>query len=132
MKIKVGDKAFTKKAFSLEDVKQFAGLSGDINPVHLDEQFAAQTLFKKPIVHGLLYSSLISALLANELPGPGSIYLHQELNFKIPLYHNEEVTAVVEVTEINPEKNIYFLKTLCYKNETELILEGKAIIKLIS
>ena len=131
MKIKIGDKVCLEKSFSLMEVKEFAKLSGDINPVHLDADFASKTLFKKPIVHGFLYGSIISAILANQLPGPGSIYLNQEMNFIAPLYHDEVVRIEVEVINIKPEKSIYYLSTKGYKNQDELILDGKAIIKLI-
>lgn len=129
-KLYVGQTASTKKMFTTEDVKLFAELSGDRNPVHLEVVFAENTIFKKPIVHGFLYSSLISALLANELPGPGSIYIHQELNFKSPVYHNEEVNAEVVIVDLREEKKIVVLNTTCAVNGIE-VLNGKAIIKLI-
>ncbi len=129
--IKVGQEAVIKKAFSEEEVITFSELSGDSNPIHLDKEFAANSFFKQRIVHGFLYSSLISSLLGTKLPGPGSIYLHQEMNFKKPVYFDEEVTAVVKVTDINHEKSLVYLSTLCYKGNSELVLEGKAIIKLI-
>jgi len=131
MKYFIGDSAQMSKVFTFEDVKNFAELSGDINPVHLDENFASTTIFGKPIVHGFLFSSMISALLANKLPGPGSIYIHQELNFKAPVFHGEKVTAIVEIEEIKSEKSIYILKTECIKNDSEIVLTGKAVIKLL-
>ena len=131
MKFAIGDSAEMSKVFTYDDVKNFAELSGDVNPVHLDQTFASSTIFKKPIVHGFLFSSMISALLANKLPGPGSIYIHQELNFKVPVYHGEKVTAIVEIEEIKPEKSIYILKTECLKNDNEIVLTGKAVIKLV-
>jgi acyl dehydratase len=131
MKFAIGDSAKMSKVFTYDDVKNFAELSGDVNPVHLDKTFASTTIFKKPIVHGFLFSSMISALLANKLPGPGSIYIHQELNFKVPVYHGEKVTAIVEIEEIKPEKSIYILKTECLKNDSEIVLTGKAVIKLV-
>jgi acyl dehydratase len=131
MNYKVGDKAEITKTFNLADVKLFAELSGDMNPVHLSKEFAANTIFIKPIVHGFLYSSMISALLANELPGPGSIYIHQELNFKLPVFHGEKVTAKFQIEEIKPEKSIFILKTVCFKNDNEIVLTGRAIVKLL-
>lgn len=130
MKIKIGDKVSIEKTFSLEDVRAFAELSGDKNPVHLDEKFAKSTVFKKPIVHGFLYGSIISSILANELPGPGSIYLNQEMNFLAPLFHNEAIRIEVEVIDHKPKKNIYYLSTKGFKDQ-ELILDGKAIVKLL-
>lgn len=127
----LGQTAIMKKVFSFEDVKNFAELSGDINPVHLNNEFAEKTIFKKPIVHGFLYGSMISAILANELPGPGSIYIHQELNFKSPVYHGDQVTAEVKITELRSDKNIIILETTCTVGENVQVLTGKAIIKLV-
>ena len=126
--IKIGDLASISKSFSLEEVQVFSNLSLDINPIHLNFEYAEKTLFKKPIVHGLLSSSLISAVLANKLPGQGSIYLSQELKFLKPLFHNEFVTAFVKVIDINEIKKIYTLKTWCIKNNDILIIEGIAKI----
>lgn len=131
MEINIGDKVSVERCFSLQDVKDFAALSGDNNPIHLNEKFAETTVFKKPIVHGFLYGSIISAILANRLPGPGSIYLNQEMKFIAPLYHNEMIKIEVSVEAIKPEKNIYVLSTKGYKNNSELILDGTAVIKLL-
>jgi 3-hydroxybutyryl-CoA dehydratase len=127
----LGQTAKIKRTFFLKDVQKFSELSGDINPIHLDNNFAEQTIFKKPIVHGFLYSSLISALLANDLPGPGSIYIYQELNFKSPVYHGEEVTAIVKIVDLRSDKNILTLETICTVRDNVEVLTGKAIIKLI-
>ncbi len=130
--IYLGQRAVVKKSFSHADVIRFAKLSGDVNPIHLDETFAAQSYFKKRIVHGFLYASLISTVLGTILPGPGTIYLHQELNFKNPVFLDEEVTAIVEVTEINYEKSLVYLATYCFKGEDSVIVvDGNAIVKLI-
>lgn len=131
MNFSIGDKASINKIFSFDDVSTFSKLTGDINPVHLNADYAKNTIFEKPIVHGFLFASLISALIANDLPGPGSIYLHQELNFKKPLFHGEEVTATVEIIEIKIEKKIFVLSTKCFKGEEVLILDGKAVIKYL-
>ncbi len=129
--IKIGQEAKISKAFSAADVISFSNLSLDKNPVHLDKEFAKKTLFEKLIVHGYLYGSLISAVIGTKLPGPGSIYLNQEMNFKKPVYLNEEVMAVVKVVDIKPEKSLIFLSTNCYVNEKEIVIEGSAVIKLI-
>lgn len=128
---KIGQESSISKAFTKKDVELFAQLSLDNNPVHLDENYAVNSIFKQPIVHGFLYASLISATLGTKLPGPGSIYLHQEMNFKKPVYIGEEVTAKVIITDMNIEKSLVYLSTTCFKNENEIVLEGKAIIKLI-
>ena len=129
--IKIEQEATISKAFSKDEVLLFSTLSLDNNPVHLDNEFAKKTFFKKNIVHGFLYGSLISAVIGTKLPGPGSIYLHQEMNFKKPVYFDEEVTAVVKVVDVKSEKSLVYLSTNCYKNGTEIVIEGSAIIKLI-
>lgn len=128
---KVGQEESIEKIFSENDVEIFSELSRDKNPVHLDEDFAKNSIFKKRIVHGFLYGSLISAVIGSKMPGPGSIYLHQEMNFKKPVYLNEKVTALVRITGFKPEKSLIYLDTFCYKNDNEIVIEGKAIIKII-
>lgn len=125
----IGQRASLHKAFSLHDVEIFAALSEDINPVHLDAEYAKSTIFAKPIVHGFLVGSLISAVIANQLPGKGSIYLHQQMDFKKPVFHDDLITANVEVTDINYEKSIYHLRTWCENEKNEVVLNGVAIIK---
>lgn len=127
----IGKESKISKVFSAQDVESFASLSCDINPVHLDEEYAKQTFFRKRIVHGFLYGSLISAIIGSKMPGHGSIYMHQEMNFKRPVYINEKVTAKVIITEIKPEKSLVFLDTFCYNDKNEIVIEGKAIIKRI-
>jgi len=127
----VGQTASISKSFSLEDVTLFSKLSEDVNPIHLNEKYASESFFKKRIVHGFLYSSLISGVIANQLPGPGSVYLHQDMDFLKPVYHNEPVTAVVKILFIDDEKNILHLETICYKNDNIVVVKGKAIIKLV-
>ncbi|HSY76636.1 MAG TPA: MaoC family dehydratase [Bacteroidia bacterium] len=131
MTYKVGDKATVKKVFTTEEVELFAILSTDKNPVHLDDAYSATTIFKKRIVHGSLVSSLISSVLGNTLPGNGSIYLSQMVNFKKPVFLNDEVTCTVEIMEIIPEKSIYKLNTNCYNASNEMVIEGNAVIKLM-
>ena len=128
--IKVGDSQFIQKAFTQEDVENFAKLSLDNNPVHLDEEFAANSLFKRRIVHGMLYSSLISAVLGTKLPGPGSIYMKQEFKFLKPVYTEDMIKAVCTVKSINYEKSVVEFTTQCFKNDTELVIDGFALIKM--
>jgi 3-hydroxybutyryl-CoA dehydratase len=132
MAYKAGDKATTKKAFTAKDVELFAELSTDKNPIHLDDAYSATTIFKQRIVHGSLVSSLISAVLGNKMPGNGSIYLSQTVNFKRPVFLNDEVTCVVEIMEILTEKSIYKLSTNCYNSNNEIVIEGNAVIKWVS
>lgn len=125
---KVGDFREWKKSFSLIEVQKFSELSGDVNPVHLDANFAASTQFGQPIVHGMLVASLFSAIIANELPGPGSIYLHQSLDFKAPVFHNSELIARVEIIHARLDKPIFELSTTCRDKNGNLLIEGKAIV----
>jgi acyl dehydratase len=109
-----------------DDVKAFAELSGDKNPIHLDESFAATTVFKKPIVHGMLSASLISTVLAMKLPGPGAVYMSQTLNFKLPVYVGEEVTVVVTVKSVREDKPIVTLQTQVLNSKEKVVVDGEA------
>lgn len=129
--LSVGMSYELRKTFSEQDLFAFAELSLDSNPVHLDASYAAQSIFKKQIVHGFLTGSLISAIIGTKMPGPGSIYLHQDIDFRKPVYLGEEVRAVVTVTNIKIEKSIVYLQTNCYNSQNEIVIEGNAIIKLI-
>lgn len=128
MEIKVGQKAYASKIFDEDTVLAYAQLTGDYNPVHFDENFAKETIFKKPIVHGPLVITLITTLFANELPGPGSVYLSHDVKYLLPVYHNDVITASVEVIEIN-SKNHIFLKTICKNQNEEVVLSGIARLK---
>lgn len=129
--LKIGD-SYTE-IFVLDDnkVKAFADVSGDKNPIHLDSNFAAKTIFKKNIVHGILVASLFSKILGNNLPGEGSIYLGQNLKFLRPVFVNEEIKIVVKIENIRQDKPIITLSTICYNSENEIAVEGEAIMKLL-
>ena len=128
MKLNVGDTASRSKIITDEDVRTFAAVSGDENPIHLDEKFAADTPFGKRIVHGMLSASLISAVLANDLPGHGSIYLGQTLKFKAPVFIGDEITARVTVTSVRDGKPIAKLETVCTNQRDEIVIEGEATV----
>lgn len=128
--LKIGDKASVKQTFTEIQVSQFAQLSGDDNPIHLDEAFARQTPFGARIVHGMLVASLFSRLLGKELPGKGTVYLGQTLSFKGPVYIGEEITASVEVTHVRQDKPIITLRTLCVNNQGQTVIDGEAVVKL--
>lgn len=130
--ISVGDSASTAKQFSSEDVLAFAALSTDFNPVHVDEAYAKQSIFGKRIVHGFLVGSLISATIASKLPGEGSIYLYQDMDFVKPVYLDDTITATVEVTGLKKEKNIVTLNTYCRNQRDEVVIKGTAVIKLLN
>jgi acyl dehydratase len=126
--LQIGDTASINKKISDRDVRTFADISGDRNPVHLDDEFAAKTLFKKRIAHGALSGALISAALGMLMPGPGTIYLSQTMNFKAPVYIEDEITARLEVTAYRPDKRIATLKTEVYNQDNKLMLEGEAVV----
>ena len=98
--LKTGDAFEFKFAFSQDEVNAFAKISGDDNPVHLDEEYAATTVYKKPIIHGFLGSSVISRIFGTMWPGEGTVYLHQQLSFKRPMYVDQEYKAVLTVKEV--------------------------------
>ena len=127
---KVGDSASMTKTFTENEVLTFASISGDHNPIHIDPQFAAKSRFKQQIVHGMLSAGLISAILGMQLPGPGCIYLKQELNFRAPVFFEDTLTAMVTVTKLREDKPIITLSTRCTNQDGILVLDGEAILML--
>ena len=127
--IKVGDEASFAKTITEADVVNYAGLSGDFNPVHIDAEYAAQSMFKERISHGMLVAGLISAVLGTRLPGPNSIYLGQELKFTAPVKFGDTVTAHVSVTEKRDDKRIIKLRTWVTNQRGETVIDGGAVVK---
>jgi len=130
MSFQVGDAATRSKTITDEDIRAFAELTGDRNPVHLDDEYAAGTRFGRRIAHGMLAASLISATLANELPGRGTVYLSQSLRFVAPVLPGDTVTARVEVKKVRGDKPILTLETVCTNQRGEKLLEGEAVVML--
>ncbi len=128
--MRVGDEAFDEKTITKEDVQTFAKVTGDHNPVHLDEDYAKDTLFKKCIAHGMLSAGLISKVIGTQLPGHGTIYLGQTLNFKKPVYIGDTITTVVSIKSINPEKKFLTLETYCKNQKGKVVLEGEATVMI--
>ena len=126
--LKVGDSAQLQRKFTEADVQQYAELSTDRNPIHLDEEYAANTQFKSRIVHGMLAGSLFSALLGQQLPGEGAIYMAQNIQFKAPVYLDKLVVASVEITEIHPTKPIVSFSAQCVDAFGKLLLVGDAVM----
>ena len=126
----VGQSASLTKVFKSDEVEAFAEMSLDKNPIHLDENYAEHSRFGRKIVHGFLVGSLISAVFGTQLPGKGAIYLHQEMDFRKPVYHNDEITAIVTVTNIRKDKSILYFDTRCENNKGEVVIEGKAVLKV--
>ncbi len=125
---KIGMKAHTSKTITETDVILFAGVSTDINPVHLDEEAAKKGIFGKRVAHGILVSGLISAVLGNKLPGPGSIYMGQELKFLAPVFIGDTITAEVEIIDLVPEKCRIKLNTICTNQDGKVVISGTALI----
>ncbi|WP_053957043.1 MaoC family dehydratase [Inediibacterium massiliense] len=130
-KIKIGQKASITKMITEEDVLMFSEISQDINPLHMDKNFAKQSMFKKRIVHGFLVASLISAVLGTKLPGANTIYLSQDLQFLAPAFIGDILTATVTVLEKKDHKNIIILETIVTNKAQKVILKGKAVVKKI-
>ncbi|ERM91726.1 enoyl-CoA hydratase [Caldanaerobacter subterraneus subsp. yonseiensis KB-1] len=126
--LKVGDKDHFEKTITETDVYLYAGITGDFNPVHINQIEAEKTMFKGRIAHGMLTAGLISTVLGTKLPGTGTIYLGQELKFTKPVRIGDTIKAEVEVIEIIPEKNRVKLKTTCTNQNGEVVLEGIATV----
>lgn len=122
----VGDVAEFSKTITEADVVLFAGVTGDLNPAHVDQVWAEGTRFKGRIAHGMLSAGLISAVLGMRLPGPGTIYLSQELRFLAPVRIGDTVTARVEVEEIVKGKNRVRLRTTCRNQDGTQVVDGVA------
>lgn len=127
MRFQVGDKASMAKTISETDVYLFAGITGDLNPAHVNEVWAKNTRFGGRIAHGMLSAGLISAVLAMQLPGPGTIYLGQTLKFTAPVRIGDTVTAEVQVVEVIENKRLR-LRTTATNQEGQLVLEGEALV----
>lgn len=125
--IKVGDSAEITKLMSLEMVTAFAGISEDFNPVHLDAEYAYKSRYKAQIIHGLMASSLFSGLFGTELPGEGCVYKSQNIRFKRPIYVGDEVTARVEVVNIDISKKVISFTTRCLVNG-KVMIDGESEI----
>lgn len=128
--IKIGDKSSITKKITKENIEKFAEISGDKNPIHLDDEYAKNSIFKERIAQGILVSGLISAVLANELPGDGTIYLSQSLKFLKPVKINDFITAEVEVKKIDYKKNRVTLITNCFNQYGVIVITGEAVVML--
>lgn len=127
--ITVGKTAEYSKTVTDPDVMAFARVTGDFNPVHVDEAAAAQTRFGGRIAHGMLSAGFISAAIGNKLPGPGSIYLGQTLRFTLPVRIGDTITATITVTELLSKRR-FKLSTVCTNQNGEKVLDGEATVML--
>ena len=126
--IKIGDKSSYSRTVCEADVILFGGVSGDLNPAHFNEEYSKNTMFKGRIAHGMLSAGYISTVLGMQLPGPGTIYLSQELKFTSPVKFGDTITATVEVIEKLEEKNRLILETTCTNQKGDIVVKGKAIV----
>lgn len=126
--MKVGDSASFTKTVSEHDVYTYAGVSGDFNPAHVNEVEAQKGMFGKRIAHGMLSAGFISTVLGTQLPGPGTIYMGQELRFTKPVFFGDTITATVTVAELIPEKNRAILDTVCTNQNGDIVIKGKATV----
>jgi len=124
--LKVGDSAQISKTITESDINDFAKVTGDFNPVHLDQTYAKKTIFKGRIAHGLLSVGLLSTVLGTILPGYGTIYLSQEVRFLAPVRIGDTITAKVEVIELIPEKNRAKFRTTCINQDGKEVVDGVA------
>ena len=106
----------------------FAGVTGDLNPAHVNEEYAKGTFFKTRIAHGMLTASLISTVVGTMLPGPGTVYMRQEVSFLAPVNFGDTITAIVEVSEIIADKKRVRLKTYCINQENQTVVDGEALV----
>ena len=126
--LNVGDKDYFEKTIGESDVYLYAGITGDLNPAHINQREAENSMFKGRIAHGMLTAGLISAVLGMKLPGPGTVYLSQELKFVAPVRIGDTIKAEVEVIEKIEEKNRIRLNTICTNQNGELVLKGIAVV----
>ncbi len=126
--LQVGQKYIHKFSYTQDQVNAFAEVTGDNNPVHLDEKYASNTIFKRPIAHGMLGASMFSKVFGTLFPGEGTIYLNQSLNFLRPMYVEEPYEATFEVVEIISEKNRAIITTSISNNEGKIVLSGEATL----
>ena len=124
--LEVGQKASFTKTVTEADVYNYAGVSGDFNPAHMNEEYAKNTAFNTRIAHGMLSAGFISAVLGTKLPGPGTIYLNQDLRFTKPVHFGDTITATITVEELIKEKNRALLKTVCTNQDGDVVVEGTA------
>lgn len=126
MQLTVGQKATRTKTVTMDDVKVFADLTGDFNPLHFDESFAAKTRFKRLIVQGGLTTGLLHTLVAMDMPGPGTVFLSQNWNFTAPVFIGDTITAEAEVLELHESKPVSKLKITVTRQSGESVVEGEA------
>ena len=132
MDLKIGDSFSTSRLVTDEIIRKFADVSGDYNPIHLDEEFAAKTRFGKRIAHGMLSGAFISAVLGNEFKDLKIIYLSQTMKFTAPVFLGDTVTATATVITIREDKGIVTLETTCTNQNGETLVKGEAAVMILA
>ncbi len=125
-KWRVGDSAQFTRMVRAEDIERYAEITGDRNPVHLDEEYARTTRFGRRVAHGMLTAGYISSVLGTEMPGPGTIYLGQSLRFLTPVYPGDTITATARIERYDAERGRMTLSTVCTNSEGQQVLTGEA------
>ena len=126
--LNMGDTAEFGKTVSESDIYLYAGITGDLNPAHIDEEYAKKTFFKTRIAHGMLTAGFVSTIMGTRLPGPGTVYISQQVKFLAPVHIGDTITARAEVSEINTEKNRVRLRTTCTNQDGTTVLDGEALV----
>jgi 3-hydroxybutyryl-CoA dehydratase len=130
--LKVGDKGEITKIITEEDVKKFIEICGDVNPIHVDDEFTGKTPLKTRIVHGILTSSLISTVVGTKIPGPGSVWLDQNLKFLKPVRINDTITAISEIMVKVDDRRQVIVRTTCKNQNEEIVIEGVGTHKILN
>ena len=133
-RLEIGAQAFTSRVITEDDIQTFALVAGDCNPVHIDREYARNTIFSEPIAQGMLIGALISGVLGTKLPGPGCIYISQDFKFLKPVKVNDIITAFVEVINIHAKASgkIVVLKTWCVNQFNDIVVSGEAVMKVFN
>ncbi len=129
--IKMGQSAEVTHTITEEDIQVFGKLSGDYNPVHFNQEWAENTMFRGRIAHGVLIAAFISTAIGMHLPGPGTVYMSQSMRFMGPVRIGDTITARVEVISLNDEKQRVTLKTTCTNQKGKVVLDGEALVTLM-
>jgi acyl dehydratase len=126
----VGMRASLSRTVTREDIDRFADVTGDRNPIHVDEEYAGLSQFGRPIAHGMFGGGLISAVLGTDLPGPGALYMEQSLRFRKPVFMGDTITATVEIVALDAERNRIRLTTSCTNQINDVVITGEALLHL--
>jgi len=130
--LNVGDKGELTKVITSEDVKKFIEICGDVNPIHVDEEFVSKTPLKTKIVHGILTTSLISTVVGTKVPGPGSVWLDQNLKFLKPVRIGDRITAISEIIVKIEDRQQVIVRTTCKNQNDEVVIEGVGTHKILN